>query len=240
MLAFLGVAVVVVRVYDVTGMADVDRRDAFDVAHNALAAANVHVVFRDCGSSGSKSKDEACDTPPEQGERIVRIMNAPANLPMGMGTSLGFALVDSGTNRGVLATIYADRVARVSAGQIDRVLLFGRVVAHELGHLLLGVTAHSNAGLMRAFWTDQQVRRNESSDWAFSAEDRQRICLSLLGKRSLCGSRVGSGHPPAGESTGRATFATNDRQLTSRVNGTSAPSRRAPPPPVPIAWIGEE
>ena len=211
MLAFLGVAVVVVRVYDVTGMADVERRDALDVAREALAAANVHVVFRNCASSGSK--EETCDTPPEDGERIVRIMNAPANLPPSMGTALGKALVDTGTNSGVLATIYADRIARVSAGQIDRSLLFGRVVAHELGHLLLGVTAHSSSGLMREFWTDLQVRRNESSDWAFSTEDRQRICLSLLGKRSLCGSRAVSAltreaedrrHLPPGESTGRA------------------------------------
>ena len=122
----------------------------------------------------------------------MRILNAPANPPPGMGTSLGNALLDSGTNRGVLATIYADRIARVSAGQTDRLQLFGRVVAHELGHLLLGVTAHSNSGLMREFWTDQQVRRNESSDWAFSAEDRQQICQSLLGKRSLCTTRTGS------------------------------------------------
>jgi hypothetical protein len=190
MLGFLGVAVVVVRVYDVTGMADVDRRGALDIARDALAAANVNVIFRNCGSSGSI--DDSCDKPPEQGERIVRILNAPANPPPGTGTALGKALLDTGTNSGVLATIYADRIARVSAGQTDRLQLFGRVVAHELGHLLLGVTAHSNSGLMREFWTDLQVRRNESSDWAFSADDRQRICLSLLGKRSLCGSRAGS------------------------------------------------
>jgi len=237
MLAFLGVAVVVVRVYDVTGMADVERRDALDVARDALAAANVHVIFRNCGSSGSKY--DSCDTVREEGERIVRIMNAPANLPPRMGTALGNALVDSGTNTGVLATIYADRIGRVSAGMIARSLLFGRVIAHELGHLLLGVTAHSDSGLMREFWTDQQVRRNESSDWAFSAADRQRICLSLLGKRGLCGSRAEqqvvvtqhqgatASHLPPGESTGRTPLATIDRQLTSIVNGGAAarPSR---------------
>jgi hypothetical protein len=118
--------------------ADVDRR-ALDIAHDAGGPTSV--VFKNCGSSGLK--DDSCDTPPEQGERIVRIMNAPANLPPRMGTALGNALVDSGTNTGVLATIYADRIARASAGQMDRALLFGRVIAHELGHLLLGVTAHS-------------------------------------------------------------------------------------------------
>ena len=39
MLAFLGIAVVVVRVYYVTGMADIERRDALDVARDALASA---------------------------------------------------------------------------------------------------------------------------------------------------------------------------------------------------------
>jgi len=190
MLAFLGVAVIVVRVYDVTGMADVERRDALDVARNALAAANVHVIFKNCSSSGPK--DDSCNTAPGPGERLVRILNAPANLPPGMGTQLGSALVVNGTNKGVLATIYADRIAQVSAGQINRPLLFGRVIAHELGHLLLGVTAHSNSGLMREFWTDQQVRRNESSEWAFSVEDRQQICLGLLGKPNLCSSTAGS------------------------------------------------
>lgn len=194
MVSWLGVAVVVVRVYDVTGMADVDRRDALDVARDALAAANVHVIFRNCGSGGSNgstgSKDDLCDSPPEPDERIVRILNAPANPQPGTGTALGNAIVDTGTKKGVLATIYADRIARVAAGRIKRTLLFGRVVAHELGHLLLGITTHSDSGLMREFWTDQQVRRNESFDWVFSAEDSRRICVGLLGKRSLCGSRA--------------------------------------------------
>lgn len=189
MLSFLGVAVVVVRVYDVTGMVDAERRDALDVAREALAAASVHVVFKNCSSNGSK--DDSCNTPPEPGERIVRILNAPANPPPGMGMTLGKALVDRSTNGGVLATVYADRIVQMAAGQVDRPLLFGRVVAHELGHLLLGVTTHSGSGLMREFWTDQQMRRNESSDWAFSIEDRERICLGLLGKRSLCGTTVG-------------------------------------------------
>lgn len=198
MLSFLGVAVVVVRVYDVTGMVEAERRDALNVAREALAAANVHVIFKNCSTNGPK--DGSCHKPPDQGERIVRILNAPANLPPSMGTTLGKALVDRNLNGGVLATVYADRIVKMSAGQVERPVLLGRVVAHELGHLLLGVAAHSRSGLMREFWTDQQVRRNESTDWAFSPEDRQRICLGLLGKRSLCGER------PLRETTSQPQF----------------------------------
>ena len=37
--------------------------------------------------------------------------------------------------------------------------LMGHIAAHEIGHLLLGSTAHSNAGIMRAYWDANTLRR---------------------------------------------------------------------------------
>lgn len=195
MLAWLGAAVVVVRVYDVSGMADVDRRHALDVAQRALAAASVQVIFKDCGSNGPNVAP--CDTPPLEGERIVRILHAPAHTPAGTGGALGSAIVDKGTGKGVLATVYADRIEVVSRGRIDRRLLLGRVVAHELGHLLLGVKEHSRSGLMREFWSDEQVRKNRSTDWEFSPTDRQRMRRNLLAAQAPAG--LSPGLPGPGE-----------------------------------------
>jgi hypothetical protein len=190
MLAMLGVAVVVVRIYDATGFADADRRVALDVAQKALAAANVHVVFKACRPEWSDG--EACDTTPAPGERIVRIVNSPPHPQPGTETSLGSAAVDRVTNTGVLATIWADRVRRVAAGRTDQGLLLGRAIAHELGHLLLGAGAHSKSGLMRQYWTEQELRQNRFADWAFSAEDRWRICVKHVRSRSLCSGEAGS------------------------------------------------
>ena len=37
--------------------------------------------------------------------------------------------------------------------------IMGHVMAHELGHLLLGLNSHSSLGIMQAHWTDRQLRQ---------------------------------------------------------------------------------
>ncbi len=179
MRVLLGVAVVVVRVYDFAGIADVDRRAALDVAEELLADTNAHVIFRDCPTD--VNHPSPCSTALGPGERMVRIMNAPPDAQRGKTTSLGNAAVDDRTNEGVLATMYADHVAQKAPRQPDQNLLLGRTIAHELGHLLLGVKGHSRTGLMRKYWTERELGRNDVRDWRFSVEDRSRICTNLLG-----------------------------------------------------------
>jgi hypothetical protein len=193
MRAWLGVAVLVVRVYDTSGTADVDRQTALDVARQALSAAGVHVIFKQCVPAAPNRGP--CSEPLIEGERMVRIMNAGAEPAPRTEGWLGTALVDTVSKTGVLTTAFADRIARVSAGQMDQQLLLGRVIAHELGHLLLGVRKHSDSGLMRELWTDEQVRRNKRVDWAFSPDDRQQICLNLLASPSVCGASRTSNSP---------------------------------------------
>lgn len=49
------------------------------------------------------------------------------------------------------AWVFANRVTEITkAGLVDANLLFARVVAHELGHLLLGDMVHASHGIMRA------------------------------------------------------------------------------------------
>ena len=184
MRALLGVAVVVVRVYDVTGVADADRRAALDIAQELLAEANTHVIFKTCDRVDSK--EDPCATALGPHERMVRIINSPPHSRPGTRVPLGNAVVDPVTNTGVLATVYADRVERRAAGRTDQNLLLGRTIAHELGHLVLGFTAHSKSGLMREIWTDEELRRNHVLDWAFSPEDRRRMCMKLLGTPGPC------------------------------------------------------
>jgi hypothetical protein len=99
------------------------------------------------------------------------------------------------TNTGVLATVYGDRVVRRAAGRINQSVLLGRTIAHELGHLLLGLRTHSRSGLMREFWSDEELRRNHMPDWAFAPDDRRRMCVRLLRAQSLCSADAGPSPP---------------------------------------------
>src|SRR5439155_10444253 len=60
-------------------------------------------------------------------------------------------------------------------GRSRRRKLLGRVVAHEVGHLLLGTTAHSATGLMRARWNDEEARRDHPMDWLLSWADARQV-----------------------------------------------------------------
>jgi hypothetical protein len=47
--------------------------------------------------------------------------------------------------------------------------LLGSVIAHELGHLLLGEHSHSSGGLMQAHWRSEQLKRMEMGNLLFDA-----------------------------------------------------------------------
>src|SRR6267142_486444 len=118
---------------------------------------------------------DSAGVPPREVE--IRVVKATALSERG---SLGFAAVDVVERAGTLATVYVDRVdALAMEAGIDRGELLGHVIAHEVGHLILGSVDHSPHGLMRATWKVDELRRNLPLDWKFSgaqgAEMRRRL-----------------------------------------------------------------
>jgi hypothetical protein len=53
--------------------------------------------------------------------------------------------------------------------------LLGCVVAHELGHLLLGNASHSANGLMSAVWQDPELRLAAHGDLLFTSNEAHRM-----------------------------------------------------------------
>ena len=122
--------------------------------------AGVELAWRDCrvGCAEALGSDEI----------VVRIVTAPKTAVPG---SLGYALVDLEQGRGTLATIYLDRIRSIARRTgVDAGRLIGRAIAHEIGHLLLGTSRHSAAGLMRARWSDREVQRDMETDWSLKSE----------------------------------------------------------------------
>jgi len=75
-----------------------------------------------------------------------------------------------------VAGVYYDRVTSLSGGATASVpTLMGRVMAHEIGHILLGPGAHSRTGIMRAFWADRELSTAASREMAFTAEQSRRM-----------------------------------------------------------------
>jgi len=128
----------------------------------------LNVIVRVCGQQSSVDPVDSCSESLKPAEFVVRVIDAPAFNPMLHPEAFGVAYVVKETNRGWLATVFADRIGG-AAGRlgVDADTLLGLVIAHELGHLLLGVGYHGETGVMRAEWPDQLLTSARGA-WHFS------------------------------------------------------------------------
>ena len=153
----------------------------YGVSAEDLAAARPHVeaVFKDAGVDVSwvdcwyRDKEVAesaarCHEPLKANEVILRLQ-ATTPLPGRRYVSMGFALVNISQGVPFLATVFADLVRSIARdAHLDYRLLLGRAIAHEIGHLLLDTNRHASNGLMRAGWSQVELRENAEADWAFA------------------------------------------------------------------------
>lgn len=157
---------VVVRVYDVNGVLSGTNAGALDQARSTLQAASVDVVWQICRNA------RACQDPLTPGELALRIVQSAGPRRYHGALPLGDAMIDTGRANGVLATVYSDRVEWLAReAHTDWQALLGRAIAHELAHLLLATTSHGPVGLMRALWSQDEVRRGRARDWSLAPSD---------------------------------------------------------------------
>ena len=152
----------------------VDLQPAIDTATAILRAAEVDVEWYSCEAALVRNPEHRCAAPIGGNELAVRLVRMRTDPNHRGDLALGYSLVDARTHSGALATIFMDRVIWLAdAAKIDVRPLLGRAIAHELGHLLLGTNAHTEAGLMRAVWSCDSLRMNDPADWTFNSHDIQ-------------------------------------------------------------------
>lgn len=166
-------AEVVVRTFDNYGIPAGDLREARAYASAILNAAGINVTWLDCWQGGKAPADAPVRcSQPVGSDLVLRLQRAPA-ANRERFASLGFALVTPDALP-FLATVFADLAEGVArrAGVSSRPVL-GRAIAHEIGHLLLNENTHSKDGLMRAAWSQAELRKNSGAVWQFQDEEAE-------------------------------------------------------------------
>ena len=108
---------------------------------------------------------------------LTPAMTERGHIPEGI---LGFAAVAPGGGIGRIAYVVYDRVEQqASSGGIDETNLFGLVMAHEMGHLLLGPGSQSDSGLMKGYWDRDDLRRFRIITPQFSPREAEGIRAAL-------------------------------------------------------------
>jgi hypothetical protein len=148
-----------VRVND---YANVSRKDL------AKAEAQVTAAYRAAGFevvwSPSESRPDAGSAATSSRSMEVRVVILPRDMAekkcraeaLSDGV-MGTAMTGTPDIRDRLAYIFYNRIERVGmSNQIPIERALGHVMAHEIGHLLIGVNGHSDHGLMRPEWNPQE------------------------------------------------------------------------------------
>jgi hypothetical protein len=180
-----------VLIYDDFGVSVDDISAARAEADAIFRGAGIAPVWFHCGLVESKWQDRSdrCKSGIGSDGIIVRLRRS-SRLGESYRLALGEAQIDTQAHTGSIATVFADRVASTSdrAGANARGVM-GRVIAHEIGHLLIGTNQHSTNGLMRANWTDLELRRPIGLEWHFSASEA-RCMRAEIARRSRARGRT--------------------------------------------------
>jgi hypothetical protein len=123
-------------------------------AGRILSKAGLRTDWFDCpisrGTAISKGPCEAASAPTDV---RVRVFSAPSQ-------NRFQEAVFGSTLAPILANVYydhAESLAKRDAAHLQVSVILGCVIAHEVGHMLLGANSHSAGGIMQAEWGRQEV-----------------------------------------------------------------------------------
>jgi hypothetical protein len=84
------------------------------------------------------------------------------------------------------AVVFYPRIEEFCKDQrVPPPLLLGLAVAHELGHLLLGMSSHASGGLMRGRWVASDLCPTCRAKWVFTSEQSQKLRMEVRARMAL-------------------------------------------------------
>lgn len=146
-------------------------------AGRILATARVQVHWVECPES--PQAPQQCHNASDPLSFVVQLLPAGATRREAPSGSLGFAVPPERGHFGSFAGVFCDHVERLSSDGFSEPVILGHAIAHEIGHLLLGIQGHSDSGIMKAEWHRQELERAVNGILVFDPAQRRRITQNL-------------------------------------------------------------
>src|SRR5688572_18617769 len=162
---------VAIRTYNYAQIAVEDLVEARATASAIFADAGISIEWIDCRVLQSEFGVPCTGPLNERGDLLLRLVD---HAPLGSATAtrvvpLGTSMLDREQRRGVIMDVNVLPIRAIAAtASTDVTTLLGRAIAHEIGHLLLGTPHHAKEGLMRAHWSQDELRGMMPASWRFS------------------------------------------------------------------------
>ena len=170
----------------------------------------VEIEWRNCPLTVEElAQNTTCNLPAAPTRFTLRLLsNEMAQRFLVDDDIYGFALLPVKGRFGVLANVFADRTQEMAVDEELHRVILGHVMAHELGHLLLGEAGHpAGAGIMHVPWQKKELEQIKRGVMFFLPEQAERIRAQVLARGLAAGQA--------------AVQATGWEQLTAIVNQNS-------------------
>ena len=165
-----------VRVFNYAGVSRAVLSKAQKEADRIFQRSGIETNWIECRSpkQGSLS-DPRCTEKTKAQDIMMRIL--PKDVVNSKRHSeFGVALLPLGGGFGKYASVYYTRVEEYAERwHASEGLLLGHLIAHEMGHLLLGAASHSRSGIMNVPWSRKKIERASLGTLLFTRLEAARM-----------------------------------------------------------------
>ncbi len=148
-----------------------------------FSRAGVSIRWTDCPIQQDSLEKSDCYKEPAPGQIRIRILQQPLN-DYFQDSIFGFAVAP------VFASVYygsALSLATLDRDEYDLSAIMGCLMAHEVGHLLLGENRHSASGIMKAQWDLSQVQQAMRGSLGFLPEEKKLLYANAIARPQNAG-----------------------------------------------------
>ncbi len=174
-----------VRIYNYAKVPKRTLRRAQREAAGILRQMGVGTAWLGCRlSQTDPPKDSGCQQRLDPTNIVLRILprSMAVRYPL-PGKAYGFSLPLADGQFGTHGSLFYHRIGDLATvGDFSRAVILGHMIAHEIGHLLLGPQSHSLAGIMRAPWRRTDLDRAARGQLLFTAKQAERIRADVLAR----------------------------------------------------------
>ncbi len=158
---------VTIAIYDDVQLSQRVLTEAENEATKVYQRAGIVMSWIECKLKADAQPDLRCQASPSRINLQLRIIRRTSK---SSDDIFGVAFL-SAEGTGVYSDVFYDSVEKLNRDwHVGLARVLGHVMAHELGHLLLGSNAHSRQGIMCPRWHGEELHRASMGAFLFSPE----------------------------------------------------------------------
>jgi hypothetical protein len=176
-----------VRIYNLAQVPENILAEAVGQATYIFARAGIRLGWMDClVHAGKPEVDPDCRQPYRPFDLALKIALTSTGF-VKPGDTFGLALLPENNtcSCGIYAYVFYEPVLRLSSEyRFNGAMVLAHIIAHEIGHLLLGSNSHSPSGVMTAQWHETQLKKAAMGSMLFDDKQVNKIHDAIRSRRS--------------------------------------------------------